>query len=166
MPTHHQGSPQETLALDTYIKLSRATESLDTRLSRRNTLSDLTLTQFAVMEALFHLGALSQTEIGAKLLKSGGNITLVIDNLQKHNYVERQRCATDRRIIYVSLTPEGRALIADIFPRHLAAIVEEMGVLSAEEQITLGGLLRKLGRGRKGMHIADDRAVEALDFEI
>lgn len=166
MPTHHQGTPQETLALDTYIKLSRATESLDTRLSRRNTLDDLTLTQFAVMEALYHLGSLSQTEIGAKLLKSGGNITLVIDNLQKHNYVERKRCATDRRIIYVSLTPEGRALISGIFPRHLAAIVEEMNVLSAEEQVDLGRLLKKLGRGRSGTHIAEDRDLESYDFEI
>lgn len=166
MTTHHQGTPQEVLALDTYIKLSRATESLDTRLSRRNTLDDLTLTQFAVLEALYHLGSLSQTEIGAKLLKSGGNITLVIDNLQRHGYVERRRCATDRRMIYVNLTPEGNAKIASIFPRHLVAIIDEMGVLSAEEQVDLGRLLKKLGRGRRDAHIAVDRDYELVDYEI
>jgi MarR family 2-MHQ and catechol resistance regulon transcriptional repressor len=100
MPTHHQGSSEEVLALDTFIKLSRASESLDARLLHRNTLCELTLTQFAVMEALYHLGPMSQTELGAKLLKSGGNITLVLDNLEKHGYVERQRCRPRSTIVH------------------------------------------------------------------
>ena len=149
MPTHHQGSPEEVLALDTFIKLSRASESLDARLSRRNSLCDLTLTQFAVMEALYHLGPMSQTEIGAKLLKSGGNITLVLDNLEKHGYAERQRCPHDRRMFTIHLTEAGRAKIGEVFPRHLASIVDEMSVLTALEQQQLGVLLKKLGLGKQ-----------------
>lgn len=148
MPTHHQGSPEEVLALDTFIKLSRASESLDARLLRRNTLCDLTLTQFAVLEALYHLGPMSQTEIGAKLLKSGGNITLVLDNLEKHGYAERQRCPHDRRMFTVHLTEAGRAKISAVFPRHLASIVDEMSALTTPEQQQLGVLLKKLGLGR------------------
>lgn len=148
MPTHYQGDADERLALDTYIKLSRAYESLDTRILHRHSLGNLTLTQFAVLEALYHLGPLTQTEIGAKLLKSGGNITLVIDNLEKHGLAERRRCVTDRRLVYVDLTPAGRATIAEILPRHVAVIVEEMSVLDAAEKAELGRLLRKLGKGR------------------
>ena len=148
MPTHHQGSPEEILALDTFIKLSRASESLDARLLHRNTLCDLTLTQFAVMEALYHLGPMSQTEIGAKLLKSGGNITLVLDNLEKHGYTERQRCPHDRRSFTVHLTEIGQTKIGEVFPRHLASIVDEMSALTATEQQQLGVLLKKLGLGK------------------
>lgn len=147
MATKHRGAPEETLALDTFIKLSRASESFDTRLARHASLEDLTLTQFAVLEALYHLGTLTQRDIGAKLLKSGGNITLVIDNLEKHGHVYRRRCESDRRRIYVELTDAGRTLISRVFPRQLAAIVHEMSVLSPDEQRQLGGLLRKLGRG-------------------
>lgn len=148
MATKFQGSPEQVLALDTFIKLSRASESFDARLSRFSQLEDLTITQFAVLEALYHLGPLSQTELGAKLLKSGGNITLVIDNLQRHGYVERKRCSTDRRIVYVNLTDSGREKIARIFPRQAEAIAKLMSVLTEGEQRELGRLLRKLGTGR------------------
>jgi len=148
MPTRFQGKPEQVLALDTFIKLSRASESFDARLARFSTLEELTITQFAVLEALYHLGTLSQTELGAKLLKSGGNITLVIDNLQRHGYVERKRCTSDRRIVFVHLTDAGREKISRIFPRQAEAITELMSVLEEEEQRELGRLLRKLGTGR------------------
>lgn len=146
MPTHHIGTPQEELALNTFIKLTRATESLEARLAQKGTLGDLTPTQFGVLEVLFHLGAMCQNEIGGKLLKSSGNMTLVLDNLEKYGLVQRVRNPEDRRMVTVSLTETGRKLIEDVFPRHAAAIVEELSVLSPEEQTTLSSLCKKLGK--------------------
>jgi MarR family 2-MHQ and catechol resistance regulon transcriptional repressor len=146
MPTHYKGRPKEALALNTFIRLTRATESLGSRLHRRGTMEDLTVSQFGVVECLYHLGPMCQTDIGDKLLKSSGNITLVIDNLEKQGLVQRERDPNDRRMSIVSLTDKGRELIARIFPRHVAAIVDEMSVLTAEEQATLGQLCRKLGK--------------------
>ena len=155
MGTRHKGSAEEVLALDTFIKLSRASESFDAKLARAATLEDLTITQFAVLEALYHLGSLSQSELGAKLLKSGGNITLVIDNLQRHGYVERRRCDSDRRITYVNLTEEGRDKISRVFPNQVRQITRLMSVLGEEEQRELGRLLRKLGTGRDAAPASD-----------
>jgi len=90
MPSHYNGTPQEIQALDTFIKLTRAVDSLYARLARRGALGDLTLSQFGVLEALYHLGSMSQSDICSKLLKSGGNMTLVIDNLEKHGLVQRK----------------------------------------------------------------------------
>ena len=146
MPTHYKGTPQEELALNTYIKLTRSTDSFEARLAKHETLENLTATQFGVLEALYHLGPMCQNEIGHKLLKSGGNMTLVIDNLEKHGYVHRERNPEDRRMMIVSLTPEGKAVISRIFPEHVQAITEEMNALTAEEQQTLGDLCRKLGK--------------------
>jgi MarR family 2-MHQ and catechol resistance regulon transcriptional repressor len=146
MPTHYQGTDQEQLALDTFIKLTRAASSFMDRLIVHNTFEELTPSQFAVMEALLHLGPLSQSEIANKILRSEGNITLVIDNLEKHSLVQRTRSHEDRRVVIVSLTARGEQTIGRIFPRHLAAIVEEISVLSAEEQALLGRLCRKLGK--------------------
>lgn len=166
MPTRYQGTPDEVLALDTYIKLSRANESVESRLLRQHTLGDLTITQFAVLEALYHLGSLSQTRIGAKLLKSGGNITLVIDNLEKYGYVRRRRCEHDRRIIWVDLTPNGRAKIEAVLPVHVAAIVAEMSILMPEEQGELGRLLRKLGRAGDETSDTSETAEDEFDYDI
>jgi len=70
MPTHFKGNPEQVLALDTYIKFTRATEALERRMIRCNHFGDLTLSQFGVLETLHHLGPLSQSEICGKLLKS------------------------------------------------------------------------------------------------
>ena len=164
MPTHYEGTPDEVLALDTYIKLSRAIESIDARLLRQHTLDGLTITQFGVLEVLYHLGSLSQTGIGAKLLKSGGNITLVIDNLEKHGLVKRRRCESDRRIMWVDLTPQGRAKIEAILPVHVAAISAELSILQDDELLELGRLLRKVGRGHNAD--VDQSADYAFDYDI
>jgi MarR family 2-MHQ and catechol resistance regulon transcriptional repressor len=146
MPTHYSGTPEETLALNTFIKLNRAAESVSARLSQRGAQGDLTNSQFGALEALYHLGPMCQSDLGSKLLKSSGNITLVIDNLEKRGLVRRVRSQEDRRFIQVSLTEPGKELIAYTFPRQLAAIVEEMSVLDPQEQETLGSLCRKLGK--------------------
>ena len=132
--------------LDTYIKFTRAAESLETRMTRRAVLGDLTTSQFGVMEALLHLGPMSQSEIGAKILKSSGNITLVIDNLEKCDLVRRQTDLKDRRITNISLTSKGEELIKRIFPEQVKLIVEEFSVLTAEEQDLLASLCKKLGK--------------------
>ncbi len=146
MPTHYRGAPEATLALDTWIKLSRAADSFGARLAQGGALGDLTPGQFGVLESLYHLGPMRQTEIGAKLLRSGSNITLIVDNLERDGLVRRDRDPDDRRVVNVSLTDAGREVIEGIFPAHVEAIVEAMAALSPEEQAELGRLCKKLGK--------------------
>lgn len=146
MPVHYEGSPDEVRALDAYVKLSRALTALEMRFATRGAYGDLTPTQFGVLEALYHLGPLCQGELSAKLLKSAGNLTFVVDNLVRQDLVEREHDAHDRRRVVVRLTEFGRARISELFPTHLTHIVAELAVLTREEQITLASLCRKLGR--------------------
>ena len=148
MPTHYSGTRAEVRTLDTFIKLTRCTFSLLARLSERNSIGDLTYSQFAVLEALYHLGHMTQGEISSKVLKSGSNMTTVIDNLERDGLVHRERDAQDRRMIHVHLTEGGTAKIESVLPGHVAALVDEFKVLSTSEQETLGELCKKLGKGR------------------
>ena len=149
MGTHYKGTPREVRALNAYIKLNRAADSLASRLAECLARHDLTTSQFGVLELLLHLGPRCQKEIATKLLKSGGNITLVLDNLAKRGLVERVRNQDDRRFITVHLTDAGRHLIEAVFPRHVENIVQEMKALSAQEQDALGELCKRLGKPRK-----------------
>ena len=148
MPTHFTGPRAQSRTLDTFIKLTRCTDSLMARIAERNTIGDLTFSQFAVLEALYHLGSLTAGEVGQKILKSGGNMTLVIDNLERDGFVRRERDSRDRRVIHVHLTEAGKGKVEAVLPGHVAALVEEFKVLSAKEQEMLGELCKKLGRGR------------------
>ncbi len=148
--THYKGARDEVRALSAYVKLVRASDSLTSRIHRHLAATGLTISQFGVLEALYHLGPLSQAEIAKKVLKSTGNITMVIDNLEKRGLVKRERDKEDRRYYAVQMTAEGKKLIRRIFPRHAARIVEEMSVLSRVEQDSLGNLCRKLGLRQQG----------------
>jgi MarR family 2-MHQ and catechol resistance regulon transcriptional repressor len=149
MTSRYRGTKSEVRSLSAYVKLMRATEAVTTRINRHLAESGLSISQFGVLEALHHLGPLCQRDIGKKILKSGGNITVVIDNLEKRGLVARVRGTEDRRFLTVQLTSDGERLIAGVFPPHAEAIVREMGVLSEEEQTELGRMCKKLGLGSK-----------------
>lgn len=146
MATRLQRPPAETAALDAYIKLMRAAESVTTR-AHLVLPAGVTITQFAALEALLHRGPLFQSELAGKLLKSTGNLTLVVDNLERDGLVSRERDETDRRFIRVALTTKGRKFISTLFPKVAASLTREFAALSAAEQATLAQLCRKLGRG-------------------
>jgi MarR family 2-MHQ and catechol resistance regulon transcriptional repressor len=132
-------------SLNTYTKLMRAAESVTSRVSRSMTAAELTISQFGVLEAIYHKGPLCQRDIAAKILKSTGNITMVIDNLEKRGLVKRQRDSQDRRYLAVHLTDGGRELVAKAFAAVETAIVQELAALSEQEQEHLGALCKKLG---------------------
>lgn len=143
--THYRGTKEEVKALSAFVKLTRASEAISTRVHQHLGEAGLTVSQFGVLEAIYHIGPLSQAELAKKILKSTGNITMVIDNLEKRGLVKRERKEGDRRYYAVTLTPAGQKLISGIFPRHAGKIVESMNVLTKAEQEKLGQLCRKLG---------------------
>jgi MarR family transcriptional regulator, 2-MHQ and catechol-resistance regulon repressor len=149
MSTHYRGTRAEQRALDAFIKLARASNRVAADLAETFTAAGLTESQFGVLEALLHLGPLHPRDLAGKLLCSTGNLTLVLDNLEKNGLVRRERGSGDRRFVTVHLTPKGQALIEELFPRHVAGVVARFGVLTAAEQEELGRLCCKLGLREK-----------------
>jgi MarR family 2-MHQ and catechol resistance regulon transcriptional repressor len=141
---------RERLALNTYVKLMRAANSARNVAAHHLGDSGLTLTQFAVLEALYHLGPMSLSDIAQKVLTTGGNLTMVVGNLEKQGLARRQHCPEDRRVLIVVLTAKGKSVIKALFPQHAAAIVEFMSTLDPDEQKFLGDLCRKLGQQLTG----------------
>ena len=87
MGSHYKGNDHELNALNAYIKLMRAANSITSRLTKGLEHTGLTMTQFSVLESLLHLGPMNQRTLGQKVLKSSGNITVVVDNLERGGLV-------------------------------------------------------------------------------
>ncbi|GBF05448.1 MarR family transcriptional regulator [Deinococcus aerius] len=151
MPTRYAGSPEERAALDAYIKLWRAAHAVEVAANRHLADHGLTVSQFGVIEALYHLGPLSQRQLADKILRSSGNLTMVIDNLERDGLVRRERNPQDRRVMNVFLTPEGEALVTRVLPDHVRGIRDVFGGLTPQELGQLAALTRKLGRGLGGV---------------
>jgi MarR family 2-MHQ and catechol resistance regulon transcriptional repressor len=141
----YRGTKAETEALNAYVKLMRVAETLMVASQRDFAKGKLTVSQFGVLEALYHLGPMCQRDAAKKILKSSANITTVVDNLEKRGLVERHRSSEDRRYIALHLTDEGRNLIGRIFPSHVQGIVKNLSALTTEEQHQLAHLCKKLG---------------------
>lgn len=145
MGSHYKGSEEEVRVLNTYIKLQRASDSVNSKINLFLSGSGITGSQFYILDALFHLGPLSQKELGNKLLKSGGNITMVVDNLEGRKFVKRKRSKKDRRLIYVHLTDKGEKKIKNTLPGVVDMLTKEMEMVSADEQEILQNLCKKIG---------------------
>jgi MarR family transcriptional regulator, 2-MHQ and catechol-resistance regulon repressor len=146
MAPKYRGSPEDALALATYVHLMRATQAVNARLfPALQTEHGLTHSQLAVLEALWHLGPLPQAELAAKILISASNLTTVLDNLERDGMVQRARDAQDRRVSRVHLTDVGTARIAECFPAHVRRLVAAMRGLDADELRRFSDLARKLG---------------------
>lgn len=138
-------SPALARALKLYVVLARAGNAVNRHVEAEITGHGLTVTEFAILEALYHRGPLLLGDVQRKILLSSGGVTYTVDRLEEKGLVERRECESDRRARYAALTSRGEALIARIFPSHAERIAESLSVLSAREQEELTALLRKLG---------------------
>ncbi len=141
-------------ALKLWVVLSRAQEALSAHAAAHVQQHGLTLTEFAILEALYHRGAMLLGEVQRRILVSSGGITFLVDRLVAKGLVERQACASDRRARYASLTAEGEAVIQRIFPGHAATIARAVGGLSPEEQVQATRLLKRLGHAAAAAPLA------------
>ncbi len=79
----------------------------------------VTLPRFDLMSALYReQGGLTMGELSRRLLVSNGNVTGIVERLQKEDMVKRWVLPTDRRIYSVGLTPKGRIEFKRMADRH------------------------------------------------
>lgn len=137
--------PGTEAALKLWVVLSRAHASISAHAAAHAADHGLSLTEFAILEVLYHRGRMVLGEIQRRILVSSGGITFLVDRLAEKGLVVRQECPEDRRAKYVALTREGTRIIREVFPSHAQALVEAMRGLSVAEQQEATALLRSLG---------------------
>lgn len=148
MGSRYDGTAKEVRALNAFIALQRAAGSVEAATQDEIAAAGLSQSQFGTLEALLHLGPLCAKDLARKLLRSKGNLTLVLENLVKAGLVTRRALDTDRRFVTVALTPKGRRLVGGMFPRHAAGVARAFAVLTQGEQEELRRICRKLGKAQ------------------
>jgi MarR family 2-MHQ and catechol resistance regulon transcriptional repressor len=136
---------EEDLSLKLFIVLSRAFQSIKSRVEEDIRNYGLNPTEFAVLELIYSKGDQPIQKIGDKVLIASSSITYVVDKLEKKNLVERKSCPKDRRITYAVITAEGNKLMTLVFPKHKEVIQEIFGGLDSDEKEIMIQQLKKLG---------------------
>ena len=125
------------------IRMHRIIGRIDRQTAHIAAKYDLTLSQFGVLEALYHAGDLTVGEVKEKILSSDGTIPVVVKNLEKRGLLFRKQDPADKRKSILSLTEQGRNLIAEAYPENEQMIRKQMSAWTPEEKKQLTALLKK-----------------------
>jgi MarR family 2-MHQ and catechol resistance regulon transcriptional repressor len=148
-----------TATLQLVIALGRSVQAIERGVRPHLAECELGLTEFAVLEVLYHKGALPLGEIRDRILVTGASTTYVVKKLEERGLMRRRTSAEDQRVVFGELTAKGRALLDKVFPAHVDRLRAVMAGLSAAEKRAAAQLLRRLSqhaRRTTGERITED----------
>src|SRR5512145_2036718 len=133
-------------ALRVWLRLLTCTQLIERRVrSRLRSRFATTLPRFDLMAQLErHRGGLRMNELSRLLMVTGGNVTAIVDQLEKEGLVERLDEPADRRAFRIHLTRAGERSFAEMARAHEEWIVELCAGMTRREQDELLRLLAKV----------------------
>ena len=133
-------------ALRIWLRLLTCTQLIERRV--RSGLREqfaTTLPRFDLMAQLErHADGLKMGELSRLLMVTGGNVTAIVDQLEKEGLVERLDEPADRRAFRIRLTRAGEKTFTDMARAHEDWVVELLAGLTKREQDELLKLLAKV----------------------
>ena len=143
--------PRETRQLleeEVFLELVRTEEAFGGPLLALFKRHGLTSQQYNVLRVLYTANAkIPLQSIGARLITRVPDVSRLIDRLEVVALVERIRCDSDSRVVFVALTDAGQQKVESVDPDLTQEIAHLGGGLCPNEQRTLIALLRKLREG-------------------
>ena len=129
-----------------YVSMSRVINTLRRENNKLILKHNLTLGQFAVMEALYSKGRLSTGEVMEKILSTSGNIPVIVKNLEKDGFITRKQDESDKRRFILDLTDKGKNLMDEIVPENLKFMDELISLWDDDDKEELIILMNKFRR--------------------
>lgn len=127
------------------LGVTRASENALREYLRLN--HDTTLPRFDVMAALYRRrDGVTMSELSRMLLVSNGNATAVVDRLEADGMVRRTPSESDRRTVFVALTPEGVTGFESMATGHEAEVNRLFAGLSEADLDALTDILKRMGK--------------------
>lgn len=143
MEKKYSTDEESKLNLSTLVTFTRAEHTIHEMEYRTIKKWGLTVSQFGVLEALYHLGDLKIGDVMEKMLTTPGNMTVVIKNLEKEGFISTYKNDKDKRSTMITITEKGKEKVKLILPEHIENINYIFKTLTVEEKIVLKEILKK-----------------------
>ena len=131
-------------SMKTVVRLEKASLKITNLTVNYLSKHNLTFNQFKVLEVLYHLGDLNIGSITKLTMSTPGNITVVVKNLKRDEWITSIKDPNDSRASILSITQKGKDIIEEVFPNHANNLTKSLDVLSDVELDTLYDLLNKV----------------------
>lgn len=144
-PDERDATPREGADVDrileTLVYLYTESRRVTKEVARQHGLTGPQVTAIKVLE---NFGALSLTDLSARMSSTNSTMTGIADRMERDGLVERIRSETDRRVVQIALTEKGRALAAQIPVASMALFADALRSLDERDRRDLTRILRKL----------------------
>jgi MarR family 2-MHQ and catechol resistance regulon transcriptional repressor len=92
-------------------------------------------------------GRITMSGLAGGVALTTGGVTRLADRLEKDGLVQRVSCPSDRRVVYLTLTDQGRATLAEALTHHLDSLERRVASrISPRDTATLNRVLDDLRR--------------------
>jgi DNA-binding MarR family transcriptional regulator len=109
----------------------------------------ITISQSHILDALAEEGNLTMQQVAGRMFKSVSTMTRVVAQLVRRGYVRRHRDPEDRRVVHVSITPQGKAVVAAISRDLIATQRAILEGIPLEQWEGAFAVLEALARGAR-----------------
>jgi DNA-binding MarR family transcriptional regulator len=127
--------------LETLVYLYTESRRVTKEVARQHGLTGPQVTAIKVLE---NFGALSLTDLSARMSATNSTMTGIADRMERDGLVERIRSETDRRVVQIALTEKGRALAAQSPVASMALFADALRSLDERDRRDLTRILRRL----------------------
>jgi DNA-binding MarR family transcriptional regulator len=140
-----QPKPFPSLEAMTFVNLLRTSSMFVGQLNDELKAAELTQPQYNVLRILRGAGpeGLPSGEVGMRMVSRDPDITRLLDRMETRGLVIRGRDTTDRRVITVTITNEGREVVDSLDKPIRQLHARQIGQLSRAELAMLNTLLEK-----------------------
>jgi DNA-binding MarR family transcriptional regulator len=133
--------PESSALVDALVSASRAMVALAAR-SLAELDADVTLPQFRTLVVLAARGPQRAADVATELGVNPSTGTRMCDRLVRKGLVRRTRISDDRRVVRLTLSPAGRALVEEVTRRRREELARIVAEIPADGHATLIAALR------------------------
>ena len=107
----------------------------------------ISISQCHILDVLAEEGDLTMQQLARQMFKSISTMTRVAGQLVRKGYIKRRQDPEDRRVVHVSVTPQGKAILAAI-QRNM--VETQKAILQAIPEREWAGAFKVLGALTQG----------------
>lgn len=105
-----------------YTTLNQTVDIMQGRIKKEITPFGLNYNEYEILKYIYRNGDQPIQKIGDEIRVTSGSMTYLIDKLEKNKHIVRKPCTSDGRVMYASLTKEGKELMDNVLPKCSSTI--------------------------------------------
>ncbi len=129
---------------DLFRLMSKWIKCISKRYFKMDDSSDITLSQYRVLQILKHHGPCRMSEFSEHINTSLGSLTSMVDRLVEKHLVERFLLPEDRRVILVKITSSGIMILDDCRANFIRIIVNNLNKIDDTDILTVEQAVNQL----------------------